>query len=270
MTALSRARTFLFVPGDRSERFAKAARSGAHAVIIDLEDAVAPAAKTSARTSAVEWLVGGGEAVVRINSTADDAERDLALLAGAPRPFAVMLPKAERGEQVVAIRATLGAVAVIPLIETARGIAGVRELGRTVGVERLAIGSLDLALDLSIDEGSNSMASARWEIVLASRLAGLPAPIDTVTPEIADGSPAGVAAAVARANGFGGKLCIHPAQVAPVNAAFQPTQAELEWASRVLEAAGAGAVSRVDGAMVDRPVIERAQRIRAEAALLSR
>lgn len=262
---LATARSFLFVPGDRSDRFDKAAAAGAHVVIIDLEDAVAADRKTAARTSAAAWLSDRGRAVVRINSDGEDAADDLAALANLNGLIGVMLPKAESAEQVGEIRAAVGDVPIIALIETAAGIAAARDVARAPGVVRLAIGSLDLAVDLEITEDSRSMASARWEIVLASRLAELPAPVDTVTAEIGDGSASRQAAERARMDGFTGKLCIHPAQVLPVNSTFAPTEDEVSWAARVIEASRSDAVASVDGAMVDKPVIERARRILAES-----
>lgn len=237
-------------------------------MIIDLEDAVVDDAKAQARAAAVGWIAGGGRAVVRINADPDRAHQDLTALSAVariPGLAAIMVPKAEEPGQIVQVVDSLGDVPVIALIETATGIAQARDLARVPGVLRLAIGSLDLAVDMSIDEDSHAMAAARWEIVLASRLAGLPAPLDTVTPVIGDGTAAGEAAARARANGFSGKLCIHPAQVASVNAAFVPSTTEIDWARRVVEAAEASAVTRIDGAMIDKPVIDRARQLLADA-----
>lgn len=266
MTALSgvervgAASTLLFVPGDRPDRFAKAADSGADLVVVDLEDGVGDDTKADARRAAVEWLHREGRAVVRINSDTVRAQADLTALAGAPGLVAVMVPKAET---VLALEDASygGTVPVIALVESALGVARARDLAAHASTGRLALGSLDLAVDLGIAEDSAAMAAAGYELVLASRLAGLPAPISTVTPEVGDGTEAGDAAVRARREGFGGKLLIHPLQVPTVRQAFRPSDSEIRWAHRVLELSREGSVGLLDGAMVDRPVFERARRI---------
>jgi citrate lyase subunit beta/citryl-CoA lyase len=259
---LAAARSLLFVPGDRPDRYQKAARAGAGLVVVDLEDAVAAPDKPAARAAAVAWLRAGGEAVVRVNSEPALAVEDLAALAGLPGLLGVMVPKAE-DPAVVEDAARAAGVGVIALIETALGLSLARSIAASPATRRLAIGSFDLSLDLGVAEGSTVIDIARFEVVLASRLAGLTAPVDTVTAEIGDGSAAGAAAARSRAEGFGAKLCIHPVQVAAVNAAFRPSAEEIEWARRIVAGAGTGAAVSVDGAMVDRPVVERAERILA-------
>ena len=151
------------------------------------------------------------------------------------------------------------------LIETARGFANRDEIATHPAVQRLAFGSIEFQLDLGIAGGGEALLMFRSGLVLASRLAGLPAPLDGVTVEVADLQPVAADAARARQLGFGGKLCIHPSQVGPVNAAFSPSAAELEWAQRVVAAceAAAGAAVAVDGKMVDKPVLLRAQAILA-------
>lgn len=255
------ARSLLFVPGDRPDRFTKAGSSGAELVVVDLEDAVAPSDKQTARQAAVEWLHHGGEAVVRINSDLPTSTADVEALAYAPGLLGVMVPKADDVATLERVATTLGAVAVIALVESALGLSRAREIASYQGTCRLALGSLDLSLDLGIADDSAAMVAAGYELVLASRLAGIPAPISTVTAEVGDGSAAGAAAARARREGFGAKLCIHPMQVAAVNAAFRPSASEIGWAHRVLAVSGDGSLAVVDGAMVDRPVVERARRI---------
>jgi citrate lyase subunit beta/citryl-CoA lyase len=263
---VAEARSFLFVPGTRPDRFARASASGAGVVIVDLEDAVSQSDKVPARNAAAAWLKSAGEAVVRINSDRETASADLGSLAGLPGLLGVMIPKSDDAAAVAHVVACVGPVAVIPLIESALGLSIVRELAAVPDTCRLALGSLDLALDLGIGETSAAMASAGFELVMASRLAGLPAPISSVTTEVGDGSAAGVDASRSRAEGFGAKLCIHPDQVAAVNGAFRPSADEIRWASRVV-GAEQGSVGLVDGAMVDRPVVERAQRILTEAKM---
>jgi citrate lyase subunit beta / citryl-CoA lyase len=265
-------RTYLFVPGDRPERFAKALAGGADAVVLDLEDAVAAAAKDAARAAVAEWLTHADPAErartsVRINDTASpEHAADLAALAGLS---AVMLPKAETPEQVAAVRAALGPVAVLALVETARGVEQAAAVAAAEGVTRLVFGTLDLALDLDleIDETPDGLGYAAGRLAVASRMAGLPGPVAGVTPQLDD--PARLLADLAwsRRHGFAAKLCIHPAQVEPIHTALAPDAAALDWARRVLaaERATPGA-ARLDGRMIDRPVVRQAHRTLARAA----
>lgn len=251
-------RTPLFVPANRPERFAKAAASGTDAVILDLEDAVAPDAKQAAR-AALRVDFTDLPVIVRINAEGTEWHKaDLATVA-ALRPAAVILPKAEQAGSVGAVIAALAGVPVIALVESARGLANTRAIAGA-GVVRLAFGSVDFCADLGCDHLREVLLPARSELVLASRLAGIAAPIDGVTVQLDDLSVSHADATHARALGMSGKLCIHPKQIAEVKRAFAATQAQIDWAKRVL-ASGDGAVS-VDGAMVDEPV-----RIRARAIL---
>jgi citrate lyase subunit beta/citryl-CoA lyase len=262
------ARSYLFVPADRPERYAKALASGADAVIVDLEDAVAPAAKDGARAALAAWLDGGGNGVaVRINDAASVLfASDLALVAR-PGVAAVVVPKAERVDDLARVRAAAPAAALLPLVETAAGIANARALARAEGVERLLFGSIDLQLDLGIDGDGDELLAFRSELVLASRLAGIAAPVDGVCAALDDAAALEVETRRARKLGFAGKLCIHPRQVAVVHAAFAPSADEIAWAKRVVSAvdASAGGAIAVDGAMVDRPVLLRAQAVLARA-----
>jgi citrate lyase subunit beta/citryl-CoA lyase len=263
-------RSYLFVPADRPERYAKALASGADAVIVDLEDAVAASAKDSARQSLAAWLDGGGAAsgiAVRINdasSTAFDA--DLALVARAG-VAAIVVAKAERADELARVRAAAPGAALLPLIETGAGIDRLREIADAPGVQRLVFGSIDLQLDLGIEESGDGdeLLVFRSALVLASRLAGLDAPVDGVSTAIDDAAALEIDTRRARRLGFGAKLCIHPRQVATVHAAFAPSAEELAWAERVVAAAAqaSGGAVAVDGRMVDRPVILRAQTLLA-------
>jgi len=257
-------RSYLFVPADRPERYAKALASGADAVIVDLEDAVAASAKDRARAALGDWLAGGGRGiVVRINDAASAAfAADLELVAHAG-VIGVVLAKAERADNLARVRAAAPTAALLPLIETAAGIDRVREIAAAPGVQRLVFGSIDLQLDLGIEEGSDGseLLAFRSALVLASRLAGVDAPVDGVSTAIDDAAALDADTRRARRLGFGAKLCIHPRQVAAVHAAFAPSADELAWAERVVAAAATtsdGAVA-VDGRMVDRPVLLRAQ-----------
>ncbi len=259
--------SYLFVPGDRPERFAKAAASGAHAVILDLEDAVAPGQKAAARRAILQWRglrEAGCAMAVRINDAGTEwFEEDVALVAGLPL-VAVLLPKADSAGQIARLRERLGAgVGIVPIVESARGIERIDEIAQAGGVRRIAFGTLDYAVDmqfLSEDERALIYPSAR--IAIASRCAGIDPPIAGVTEALADPVRLDTDLAFARAMGFGAKLCIHPNQVTPVNKAFRPTPEEIAWAQRVVAATAAGpAAVQVDGKMVDRPVILKAEAI---------
>lgn len=261
-------RSLLFVPGSRSERFDKALAAGASAVIIDLEDAVAPPDKDAARAALAGWLRPEHAVIVRINSV-DTAwfAQDLALC-GLPGVAAVMVPKAEHADTLAAVTAA-GARALLPLVESAAGLAALAALAGAPGVWRLAFGAIDLQLDLGLkDATEDELGPFRLQLVLASRLAGLAAPVDGVSVAIDDQDRLRADVQRARRLGFGGKLCIHPKQVGAVNRGLAPGEAELDWARRVLGAAAAsgGAAVAVDGKMVDKPVLLRAQALLREAA----
>jgi len=258
---------FLFVPADRPDRWPKAFVSGADAVILDLEDGVAASAKPGARRALRE----GRDAIdaapcpilVRVNARSSndysldlDAVRDLGL-AG------VMLAKAETAADVEATSAATGAP-VVALIETARGLAAARLIAAACA--RIAFGSIDFAADLGTAHTPAALASARSELVLASRLADRPAPIDGVTTSVKDPDLVRADAAHACELGFSGKLLIHPAQIAPATDGFRPSDDDVAWAERILSARGALGAAAVDGAMVDAPVFLRAEQILRRAA----
>ncbi|MFI9023960.1 HpcH/HpaI aldolase/citrate lyase family protein [Streptomyces sp. NPDC053560] len=260
--ALAAARSLLFVPGNRADRYAKAAGAGADGVIVDLEDAVAPDGKNAARDAVAEWLAGGARAVVRINPPDTEwHEADLAMAAAHGAP--VMLPKAEDPAVLAAVAdRTGGRLPVLALVETAAGVENAAALCRAPNVVRAAFGNIDLAAQLGVDpDDHQALAYARSRLVCASAAAGLAPPLDGVTAGLAADGPLPGDVAHARRLGFGGKLCIHPRQLGTVHEGFTPSAAETEWARRVLAAEGAVAV--VDGQMVDRPVLERARRILA-------
>jgi citrate lyase subunit beta/citryl-CoA lyase len=257
-------RSYLFVPGDRPERIAKARASGADAVIVDLEDAVAPAGKAAARDAVAGALDAAQPVVLRINGADTGWFGDDARLAAHPGVAAVVLPKAASAEPIAALRAACGGKPVLALVETAAGVANVAALA-AAGAARLAFGSIDLQLDLDIADDDLALLPFRMQLVLASRVANLPPPVDGVTTALDDAARIEREARRARSLGFGAKLCIHPKQVAIVNAAFSPAAAELAWAQRVVDAAAAagGAAVAVDGKMVDAPVLARARRLLA-------
>lgn len=250
----------LFVPGHRPDRFEKAAAAGADAVIIDLEDAVPPDAKAAARSALTADLAT--PVLVRINGSATPWHAEDLAAAARVKPAAVVLPKSEEVAALDAVAAVLGpSIAILALIETAKGLAAARAIAAHGAVGRLIFGSIDYCADLGCAHHRESLLPARAELVLASRLAGLPAPVDGVTTAIDDTALIADDARYGRALGFGGKLAIHPRQIAPIRNGFLPDEEEVAWARKVL-ASGDGAAA-VDGAMVDEPVRIRARSILA-------
>lgn len=262
MTAAD-ATTLLFVPGNRPDRFDKAVAAGAELVVLDLEDAVGPADKDAARRHVVAWLADGHHAAVRINAAGTPAhEVDVAALARFRVP--VMVPKASRPEALAQLGRRLHPETVLmALVETAAGALSAPALAAADGVVRLVLGSFDLAAELGVSpDDREALAGARHALVLASAAAGLAGPVDGVTGDVRDADALRADLAHGVRLGFRGKLCVHPDQVAAARAAFVPGEAEVAWARRVLEAVEAGGdVVLVDGAMVDRPVVDRARRI---------
>ncbi|WP_262705562.1 MULTISPECIES: HpcH/HpaI aldolase/citrate lyase family protein [Streptomyces] len=258
-------RTLLFVPGDRPERFAKAAASEADGVLVDLEDAVAPGAKTVAREAAIRWL-STHDGFLRINAADTPWHAgDLAALTAARRLRGVVLPKSSTADGVAEVLRRLpDGMPVLALVESALGVREAAAIAQVPGVARLLFGSIDLALDMDVvpsEPDEPELLWARSALVVASRAAGLPAPLDGVYTHLDD--EAGLAAISQRSRGlgFGGRMCVHPRQVAVVHQAWLPTNAELEWARRVVQAAGDsdGAAVRVDGQMIDWPRLQRAR-----------
>ncbi len=268
-------RSLLFVPGQRAALFAKALASGADRVIIDLEDAVPPALKGAARDGLVSWLgsLDSRPICVRINATDTPwYEDDLRALSGLNHVAAVMLPKADSIDGIKSTRAALGPseIALIALIESAAGVMRLPELARAGGVTRLAFGTVDFGLDTGIEGQGAVLDPIRLQFTLASRAAGLPPPIDGVTVELQDQALIRGEVARAKSLGFGGKLCIHPSQVEPINAGFLPDPQQIAWARRVMAAwSTATGVVAVDGKLVDRPVMLQAERILANLSYVS-
>ena len=260
--------TYLFVPADRPDRFAKALSAGADRVILDLEDAVRPDAKETARDAIRKADLDWQRIVIRVNPATGSAfAADLELLAAVP-VAAVLLPKAERVEDIAAARsASTREVEILPQVETAIGLDCLDALLTAPGVERVAFGHLDYALDIGSKPEPEALSFARQHLVWRSRVADRSAPVDSVTPDLSEDAISSDARN-ASALGFGGKLLIHPKQVEPCRSAFAPSPDELEWARRVVAAVdrgGAGAVS-LDGRMIDKPVEDAARRILSRAA----
>ena len=259
-------RSYLFVPGNRSERFDKALASGADAVIVDLEDAVPPGQKDAARALVSAWLSAAKPVVVRINAADTPWFTDDVALCRSEGVAAVMLAKAERVADLAAIGNSLP---LIPLIESAVGFDNLRAIAAAPNVQRLAFGAIDFQLDLNLRATFDELLFFRSQFVLGSKLAKLAAPIDSPSTAIDDLAEVEADAQRARRLGFGAKLCIHPKQVAVVNTCFSPSAAEVDWAERVIAAAAAsqGAAVALDGKMIDKPVILRAEAILRERRL---
>ena len=264
--------TYLFVPGNRPDRFDKAIGSQAGAVIVDFEDAVSPADKAHARDSFAGWYRGARVAPERILLRINDEstpwfDDDIAIIRETGMR-GVVLPKAESAAQIERVSVALpGDGFVIAIVETARGIVALDELSQAKRLQRIAFGTLDYALDLDLTGDERGFLYPACCIALASRAAGIATPVAGVTADIGDESKILADLALARACGFGAKLCIHPKQVDVIRVAMLPSAGEIEWAKRVVAAAesGAGAV-QMDGRMVDRPVVEKARRILAPRA----
>jgi len=262
------ARSYLFVPANRPDRFAKALSSGADAVVVDLEDAVPPAEKEPARDRLAAWLCNDHPVVVRINGVETPWFRDDLLLATLPGVSGIMLPKAERIDADLTAACAGAGVPLLPMIESAAGLANSQAIACATSVQRLVFGTIDFQLDLGLAAEHSDLLPYSAQLVMASRRAGIGAPVDGVNTTLYDGDALRADTLRCRRFGFGGKLCIHPRQVAIVNACFQPSAAEQAWAREVLQAAAraGGAALAIDGQMVDRPVMMRARAILQEAA----
>lgn len=253
---------FLFVPADRPERFDKAASAGADAIIIDLEDAVAPAAKDGARLGLATGLAGLAPRVpvfLRINGIGTSwHDADLALAVTLPIA-GLVLPKTECAQNLDDIRSRAGKMALIALVETAAGLSAAEEIAGAC--DRLAFGSVDFAADLGCAHSRDALLLARSRLVLAARLAGKAPPIDGVTLAVKDDDAVEDDARYGAALGLGGKLLIHPAQVAPARRGLAPAAEDIAWAERIVAGNADGAARAVDGIMVDAPVLARAHHI---------
>jgi len=262
------ARSLLFVPGDREDRIPKAVASAACATIIDLEDAVAPEDKPRARRAVAAFLGGlpAASVLLRVNAVDTPWYAEDRALATHSAVAGVVLPKADLAALSRARRDM--DTPIWPLVETAQGLNDLRGMVQLPGMARMLLGTIDLALDLGLDDrqagGRSMLDMARFQLVAASTAAGLAPPVDGVFANLADVGGLGDAAAHAHACGFGGMMCIHPAQAATVNHAFAPAEALLDWARRVRQAAeGQNGAFRFEGQMIDAPVLEKAERLLA-------
>jgi citrate lyase beta subunit len=264
--------TYLFVPGTEDRKIAKAMQSDADAVILDLEDSIADDMKEGAREHLAAYLrshqpaSGGPQVWVRVNSTDSIFATDVEAIPWT-KVHGAVLPKAERRERITAL-IDAGANRVLPIIESAAGFTALGKLVEADNVERFAIGTWDLALDLGIvavrPDDSELIWQLRGDLVLASRQLDLPPPVDGVYAQFDD--DAGLRNFSERVHriGFTAKLLIHPRQIAVVNSVLRPDDRVLEHARAVIHIyddavrTGRGAV-QLNGEMVDRPVVERAR-----------
>jgi citrate lyase subunit beta/citryl-CoA lyase len=266
------ARSFLFVPGNRPERFAKALASGADAVILDLEDSVPLQEKAEARDAIrAQWSqlkVESSAVVIRINSPEtewgkNDLERlqDLSGLAG------LMVPKCESAEMLHQVSNAFPGVLILPIIESAAGYLNLRDIAQAKQVSRLVVGHIDFLADtgLQCSDDQQELNSLRFEVAMCSRISNLAPAVDGVTVSVDDDALIRRDTERSLRFGFGAKLCIHPKQIQVVHETLAPTIEQIDWARRVITAmeASGGAAVQLDGKMVDLPVELQAQRILA-------
>ena len=255
-------RSYLFAPGHNAKLLDRVFTAGADPVILDLEDAVPEDAKDRARHM-VAAAIQDRAALVRVNPPrTDTCAADLDAVA--PHAAAIRIPKCESAEDVLWVAARAGGLPLVPAIETARGVLGAQEIASVPGVAHLSIGGLDLLRDLYAGAGGLPMLYVRSHLVVVSRAAGLPPPVDSVYPLIDDDAGLRAEAEFVRSLGFGAKSAIHPRQIPILHEVFAPSARDLEWARQVLaafEAAGRGATRLPDGEFVDLPVAQRAQRL---------
>ncbi len=274
-------RTLLFAPGNHARRVEKALGLAADAVILDLEDAVAVAEKVASRAVVVDALQGprSGLGYVRVNAYDTEFCFGDLLVTVADGVDGIVLPKVETPAQLQSVDwivgqlerekgINIGGLDIIPIIETGRGLANVGAIAAAgTRVRRLSFGAGDYTKDMAMrwTRGEAELAHARAEIAVASRAAGLDAPIDTVWVHIKETENCVKSAELVRDMGYQGKLCVHPDQVGPVNAVFTPTDEDVAFARKVVtafdEAEAQGLASiQVDGYFVDYPIVDQARR----------
>jgi citrate lyase subunit beta/citryl-CoA lyase len=279
-------RSLLFAPGDSPRKIEKAFASQADGVIIDLEDSVALSEKSAARSALASVLSQSRRlpTFVRVNAVSTSYFSDDMKALSEASLHGVMVPKVESAADLRSVDAALRGYdcggsessrihEILPILETARGLSAASEIaGACPRVKRLTFGAIDLALDmnLSLEEPRGAIDHARFLVALVSRAAGLEPPFDTAFADFKDLAGLKSEALRARAFGFFGKGCIHPAQIDVVNTIFAPTESEIAHASRIVEAFNRAeregiAAIQVDGRMVDYPVAAKARRLLAQA-----
>jgi citrate lyase subunit beta / citryl-CoA lyase len=283
-------RSYLFCPGNHPRKVAKVFGAGADAVILDLEDAVAISEKAATRSPVVDALHPPRpcRGYVRINGLATGFTFGDLEAVVAPGVDGVVLPKVESvldlakidwliGELEARRGLAVGQIDLMPILETGPGVANARAIcgaAKSGGrVRRVSFGAGDYTADMGMDwtRGETECDHARAEIVLASRIAGLEPPIDTVWADLSDADGLVASADKVKAMGFQGKLCIHPSQIEPVHRVFTPSADEVARAERIVEAfdraeAEGSASIQIDGQFVDYPIVARARRVLMLAA----
>jgi citrate lyase subunit beta/citryl-CoA lyase/(S)-citramalyl-CoA lyase len=266
-------RSLLFVPGSRPERIEKALAAGADAVCIDLEDAVPPQDKAQARAAVLAWLQArpeGGPALgVRFNAVSSiEGWRDAVAFADAGvRPDFLMVPKVGEAAELSLLGGVLAdAPALWPIVESAVGLDNAYAIAGAPGVTGVLFGGADMSADLGSTMEWEALAYARGRLAAACAGAGVQL-LDVPHLDIKDEADLVASTARSKALGFTGRACIHPVQVAPVNAVHTPTAAEIERAQRVVAAleAASGGAALLDGKLIELPVIRAANRVLARA-----
>ena len=274
-------RSLLFAPGNHARRVEKALTLDADIVILDLEDAVATAEKSATREKVVTAFQTPRRALgyIRINAFDTPFCFDDLQAVVAPGVDGIVLPKVESPAQLVAVDWAIaalersrglveGGIDLMPIVETARGMTGLRDIARAgTRARRLSFGAGDYTLDVGMrwTMEERELDHIRTAIVVESRAAGLEPPVDTVFIRLGQPEPFRRSTELARDLGFQGKLCIHPEQVGPVNEAFTPTDDEVAKSERYVaafeEAEAKGSASiQVDGYFIDYPIVENARR----------
>jgi citrate lyase subunit beta / citryl-CoA lyase len=263
-------RSYLFAPGHSAKLLGRVFEAGADAVMLDLEDAVPPEAKETARRLVADVL-SKHDAWVRVNAARTAlCEADLAAVADPA--YGIRIPKVESPDDVAWVAERAPGKPLICAIESARGVLAAAEIAAVPGVRHLAMGGVDLARDLNAGSGNLQTLYVRSHLVVASRAAGIQPPIDSVYARLDDEAGLREQAEFARSLGFFGKSAIHPRQLPVLHHVFSPTAQEITWAREVLaafDAAGGAALQLPSGEFVDLPVADRAHRVLALADSLS-
>lgn len=268
--------SWLFVPATRIDRVAKAFASGADAVIVDLEDTVAVADKAQARLEIQDYCYSTETSAshkaiwLRINKIgSSESNKDLALCQQLPNLAGIVLAKAEQAVDIEYVHHYTN-LPVIALIETALGLSQVDSMAGASGLLAFSYGFLDLCNDLNVQVSTpaadNIANQVRYQLLLSSKVQGLLAPIDTIYPDFKDSKGLYDRVILWSQMGLSGMLCIHPKQVAVIQQSLQPSAAELDFAKRVVAEYERSyeAVFKIDGNMVDAPVIERCRQLLAK------
>lgn len=267
-----KAKSFLFVPSIYPERFIKALQSGANQIIIDLEDSVEEAKKEVGRKNIVDFssqcVKNNDKFLIRINETQSaEFQKDLSLISTIKESnsiVGIVLPKAQNYEDIDML--SQFELPIIPIIESALGVENLDDIARHPSVLALSFGSLDMTLDLNLQEGEGKnfiLNSIRTQIVLKSVKYNLLSPINGVYPDIKNIDGLKEDLLFAKSMGFGGSLCIHPNQVVPINEVFSPSAQQIAWAKEILSLRknSNDIIFNHNGMMVDLPVIKKAEQI---------